>query len=454
MSEKQPERKPKPNPPNQTDGRRPAPAADTGREVGSLEFDRSRPREDEVSLDDVRHFLDYPYSLPAEKIPSLVEYYGHIREIADRLITRTDCPPAAVSTACQLHGHDPEFAYRVIKDGGQLGDDANRQLRHNHRHDQNLALNQLYYQQLPDDSSWETYHDYYQDRYVLLMMAQHQPDLPPQLVRQFYSDHYHQAEFVIALTIGQTLPEKIARRAFASYWHLPEFVVALCRHQQNLPGDLIAEIYNSRDRGFEAILDHSSTPSSVFGDLGHDVFESTLPQGGNVIDLSTMRRVRVGEGGGGSEEVPAVVFDQAHRDYRDFLGITIDLLTNNQLPQDMIRTVYGDFNQTPSVVKTMFEFQQSIPPDIIGQACRDYDKDIMFVEVLFKNQKDLPQEIIGPIYQKHRFNPLFDGDWLANQANLTPAERQEASRWRQVTDPETEIEKQQKEIGSVALGSV
>ncbi len=194
-------------------------------------FTRHEPKDNEISLDDVRKFLDHPPSLPVEKIPALVEYYGHVAEVASRLISRDDCPPQAISSTCRHHGNNPVFASYLIKHKGQLADDDNRHLHEINRRDWTLTINQVYYQQLPEDINRRIYSDYNGDKYILLAMLHRQSNLPPELVRQFYADHNHEPEFVIALAAGQQLPEDIIDQSFDQHKHLPKFVAALFRRQ-------------------------------------------------------------------------------------------------------------------------------------------------------------------------------------------------------------------------------
>ena len=414
--------------------------AEQAANIASLEedplFTGYEPKDNEVTSDDVRQFLDQPSSLAIEKIPSLVECYGHVSEVATRLISRDDCPPEAISSTCQLHGHNPAFADYIIKHKGQLADDDNRHLHETSRSDWALTVNQVYYQQLPEDINWQIYNDNHNDKYVLLAMLQQQSELPQDLVRQFFVDYSHDPEFAISLATAQQLPEDIIRQSFDQHKHWPGFVAALFQNQKDLPADLIDQAYHDYDRSFESILANSFAATDNLDDSIIYALERILPSGGMAIDLSNMRIIRVGQTGGRAEEIPGVVIDQALQEHRNFMGFVVGLLTQNQLEEEIIRSVYSDLGDKPTVAMTMIAFQKSIPLDIIRQACADHDQNIMFVEALFKNQKDLPFDIIEPIYQQHRWGQLFHGDWLAEQANLPAEKQQEASHWRHIPDLE------------------
>ena len=414
-------------------------------------FGRLELQEDEVSLDDVRCFIDDPRSLPAEKIPSLVKYYGHVGEIAERLMYRNDCPPEAISTTCQLHGNNPELAEMIIKRQEQLTDEDNRYLHKSNRHDWSLTVNHLYYQKLPADVNWEIYDDHPDDRYILRIMAQCQPELDPSLVRRFYADHRHKPATVADLIIGQKLPEDIVRKAFADYKSIPEFVAVLFRHQKDLPADLVAEAYSNWDRSFEPVLADNSVSGEVFGTLVADVIDPILPEGGIAIDLNTMRPVRIGPSGSGPRDVPGEIFDQAHQEYQSFMNFVLDLLGGNQFDEGMVQTVYDELGKSLAVAIAIFGSQQSIPLDVIHRGCEDHGQDIMFIGTLFENQKDLPRDVIEPLYKRHRWSPLFNGRWLANQSNLNQKEREEASNWRPVASPEVKSPGQPKKLGGLIL---
>ena len=401
-------------------------------------FTRYGPRDNEVNLDDVRKFLDHPPSLPVEKIPSLVEYYGHVAEVASRLVSRDDCPPQAISSTCRLHGNNPVFASYLIKHKGQLADDDNRHLHEANRHDWTLTINQVYYQQLPEDINRQIYSDYNGDKYILLAMIHRQSNLPPELVRQFYAGHNHDPEFAIALAAGQRLPEDIIGQSFNQHKNSPRFVAALFQRQTNLPVDLIHQAYYDYDRSFEPVLANGWAAADNFDDSLVYVLEGILPDGGITIDLSNMRQIRVGRPSEKTGEIPGSIIDRAHQEARVFMGFIINLLAQNQLDEEMVRSVYNDLGDKPAVAMAMFGFQRSIPLNVIRQACEDHGQNIMFVEVLFKNHKSLPPDIIEPIYHRHRWNPLFNGDWLADQANLPAEKQQEASHWRRILDLEAE----------------
>ena len=417
------------DPDDELDRRLVAQAAEVARVESEADFGRTGPDENEVSLDDVRQFLDRPTSLPLTKIPSLVKYYGHSSEVACRLLSRDDCPPEAEAGLRRLHGHNPAFADYIIKHKGQLADDDNDWLYRRHRASFAVVANQLSHQQLSDELNWQIYYDHGQDRAILPLMINQQKRLPEDLVRQLYHDNQDQPDLVVSLITSQSLPEDVVRRSWDLYRRLPGFVLALFQYQKNLPAEIIDQGFNDYDRSFETVLDHQLQAEQVEPDEVSRVFDLSLTLAAIIATPGSISLADFSQPGSRAGELPADLVNQAEWSAAAFMAFVISLIKNNQLDGDLIGRLHDEMGQFQIVAQTMVEHQKLLPPAIIRQAFNRYGHQFPFVESMVKNQTEVPEDVLDQAIMAHRLDPNFDGGWFEDQANLSEKTKKELSRW-------------------------
>lgn len=396
-----------------------------GRDVGPDDLGEA-----EIGFDEVQDFLGNPASLAADKTPALLKYYGHLSEVAARLLMRDDCPPPVVADICRQYGSNPAFADYMVKHCGQLSDAENIELHDYHRDSLGFVINQLVYQQLPPEVIWQTYRDWKSNRYVVIIMISSQENLPEDLSRQFWQDFGDCLPLAMALLRGPSLPEDIIRSGWDQYHQVPDFVDWLFQFQPNLPVDIVREGYGGYDRSFEAVLSQQEEVAEQFGDDNIALlFNQSLVSGPTLSRLIALGIAYVSPNvlvGGLPESAVTGSQDMMEQ----FLAFVVTLIKNNQFDRELAGRIQAEIGQSMRVATALVESWSPLPDEIVLPLADHHLAEPGFVRLLLANYKHLPGELLDRIVDFHCQGPDFDIGWLNDQANLSPESRKKLRQRR------------------------